>query len=558
MIESYTVTRDVPSKMRDGVVLRADIWRPAVEGRAPAILFRTPYDKRTLNPEFLRPQQCVEAGFAAVVQDTRGRFASAGDWRPIMWEQEGLDTYDTVEWVADQDWCSGAVGMSGPSYLGITQLAGALLRPPHLKAIAPALAGAWQFEQIETGGAFRLDHVISWVAFMGGDWLQRRRAKGLPISVEQAEVVAHALRNPRWLMDHRPLRDIPLFALPDFPITFDDLVQGRNSAGVDPSSIDIPTLNIGGWYDVFTRTSVGAFAAQSRVGLAPSHLLMGCWTHSGQLPQQHGQVNFGLFAAGGAAGVAERHLQFFRRYLAGDAVDVPAVRYFLMNANLWRDAPTWPPPGSKPSRLYLDGASRGLAARPPSDEPPPSEYVYDPDDPTPTRGGRVLYLGGLAMGPIDQSPLHRRNDVLVFVGDPTETPVDLIGPVSVQLHVSSSAPDTDFIVKLLDLDPEGVALPIVEGALRMRWRDGFSSEKPLTADVAEPVMIDLGDTAWRLAAGHRLGLQVQSANYPHLDPNMNTGGSVGAEARGVIARNRLYHGAARPSWVEVSILDVES
>jgi len=556
MVEAYTVTRDAPAPMRDGVVLRADIWRPALDGPVPVILFRTSYDKRTLNPDFLRPQQCVEAGFAAVVQDTRGRFASDGDWRPAMWAQEGLDTYDTVEWIAAQDWCTGAVGMSGPSYLGIVQLAGAALHPPHLKAIAPALATTAEFELLETGGAFRLDHVISWIAFMGIEWLQRRQAKGMAVTAEETAIVMRGVQDPRWLMDHRPLRDIPLFSLPDFPITFDELVGDRSSAAIDMAAIGIPTLNVGGWYDVFSRATVGAHGAQAKAGHEASHLLMGCWTHAGHLPQQHGQVNFGLFAGGGAGGVAERHLQFFRRYLGGEDVTVPAVRYFLMNANAWRESEVWPPGGAKAARLYLS-SGLGLLTTAPTEAQPPSGYVYDPADPTPTIGGRVLYIGGLAMGPIDQAPLHRRSDVLLFTGEAAPGPLDLVGPVTARLHVSSSAPDTDFIVKLLDISPNGLALPIVEGALRMRWRAGFENEQPLTPGAVETVTISLGDTAWRLDAGHRLALQVQSANYPHLDPNMNTGAPLGADTQGVVARNQVFHDLSRPSWVEFTYLPAE-
>lgn len=554
---SYRVLRDIEMPMRDGARLRADLWLPDTGQPVPVILYRTPYGKSNACPDFLRPQHCAEAGFAAVVQDTRGRFASEGEWRPVMWGQEALDGYDSVEWLAGQDWCTGAVGMSGPSYIGIAQLVCAALRPPHLKAIAPALTSTAEFDRIETGGALRLDHIIGWVAFMALDWLQKRLRDGQPPTPQETAQVLAAVQDPRPLFDHRPLRDIPLFKLAGFPIGFDALMSELAAAeNIDARSIEIPVLHTGGWYDVFARSTVGMFQRQAAAGHANSHLLMGCWTHAGTLPQYHGQVNFGVMASGAAARVHEQHLDFFRRHLAQQETKVPRVRYFMMGANAWREADTWPPSGTTVQRLYLSAAQEGreLGAEEPPQQQSTASYVYDPADPTPACGGRTLYLGRLAMGPIDQAPLHRRADVLCYFGRPLERALDIVGNVAVQLHVSSTAVDTDFIVKLLDVGADQVALPFCEGIVRLRWRRGFETQQAHTPGDIERISISLGDVACRVQPGHRLCLQIQSASYPHLDPNMNTGAALGADTRGVTATNSIHHDRQHLSWLEIGVL----
>lgn len=555
-VASFKVERDVAVPMRDGATLRADLWLPNGAAPAAAILFRTPYGKSLLNPDLLKPQACVEAGFAAVVQDTRGRFASGGAWKPGMWAEEAIDTYDTVEWIAAQPWCSGAVGMSGPSYLGITQLVGAALKPPHLKAIAPAMATVAELDRADTGGCVRLDHYMSWTAFMAVDWMQREGAAGRALAPNHVRTILDAVKDPHQLMEQRPLSQIELFKIPGFPISFEELTSGTTDIpGLDWAALDLPVLLVGGWYDIFCGGTVGGFSKLIQHNPAHQdqyHLLMGCWTHAGCLPQYHGQVNFGLFAAAGTARVPDYHLAFFRKYLRGESQNLPAVRYFVMNANEWRDESQWPPPTSATERLYLHREGQLGPAAPSTDESSTS-YVYDPADPTPTIGGRVLYVGGLAMGPIDQRSIADRSDVIHFTGAATEKAFDIVGVVTAHLAVSSSAPDTDFMAKLIDVAPDGLALPVCEGALRMRWRHGFTALAPaLQVDKIERVVIDCGSVAWRVLAGHRLRLQVQSANYPHLDPNMNTGNAPGADAVGVSATNAVHHDQRYPSWIELS------
>ena len=554
---SYTVTRNVLVPMRDGVSLSADLWLPNTKEPVPAILFRTPYDRSAYNPDVLRPQQCVEAGFAAVVQDMRGRFGSEGEWVPLNWPQEGADSYDTIEWIAQQSWCSTSVGMSGLSYCGTVQLAASLTKPPHLKAIAPTMASSAEFDRIEAGGGLRLDLGISWLVVTAIDWLLRRRAAGL--ALPEAEVlVLRAAQDPRFLYDVRPLREMPLFAIAGFPISFDELYT-RLSTPTDHNGIDLhlPTLHIGGWYDFSHSTAVNLFKRQFRAANSHCHLIMGPWTHSGQLPQTQGQVNFGAMASGAASKLHEVVLRFFRRHLNNEIVQLPRVRYFLMNSGGWREDSEWPPKASTSQRMYL-GMKSGIGFLTDSmtdQEVASDDYRYDPRHPTPTVGGRNLGVGRLSMGPIAQQPLDHRSDVLRYTSDTLIEPLDIAGAVTAALWVSSSAMDTDFIVKLIDVDESEIALPICDGALRMRYRAGFEQEMPYMPGDIVPLEICLGHVAWRALPGHRLRVQIQSANFPHLDANSNLGDPLGAGVAVATAINTVFRDRIRASFIEFGVLD---
>jgi len=553
---SYTVTRNVRSLMRDGTRLSADLWLPDTKEPVPAILFRTPYDRSTYNPDVLRPQQCVEAGFAAVVQDMRGRFGSEGEWVPLNWAQEGADSHDTIEWVAAQSWCSGSVGMSGLSYCGTVQLAASLTKPPHLKAIAPTMASSAEFDRIETGGALRLDLGVSWLAVTAIDWLLRRRAAGLAVPEAEA-LILRAVQDPRFLYEVRPLREMPLFSIEGFPISFDELYTRLNTP-TDSNGIDlvIPTLHIGGWYDFSHSSAVNLFKRQSAAANSHCHLIMGPWTHSGQLPQIQGQVNFGAMASGAASRLHEIVLTFFRRHLKKETVQLPRVRYFLMNSGGWREDSEWPPKASTARRMYL-GIESGVGALTDSitnQDVASDDYRYDPRDPTPTVGGRNLGVGRLSMGPIAQQALNHRRDMLRYTSHILVDTLDIAGSVAATLWVSSTALDTDFIVKLLDVDVNDIALPICEGALRLRYRSGFDQEMPYTPGAVESLEIRLGHVAWRVLPGHRLRVQIQSANFPHLDANSNLGNPLGTGVAVATASNKVFRDRVRASFIEFGVL----
>lgn len=546
---SFEVFRNVAVPMRDGVLLRTDLWLPAAREPMAVVLIRTPYDKSQLHSDFLRPQHLVEAGFAVAVQDTRGRFASAGTFVPFMWEQEGLDGYDTIEWLAAQPWCSGAVGMAGTSYSGIVQLMAALQRPPHLHAIAVSLAGTADDEQEETGGGFWLDHLFGWLCFVARDWVQKAPGLDERERRELAGTVAGFVRDPFMLLGHRPLRDAPLFKLPGFPLTFADVAGRCVTPRVSLRDISVPILSVGGWFDLYLRGTLAQFRDRG-VG-AERNLVVGPWSHSNLLPAIQGQCHFGPSSSGAAGGVAVSHLDFFRRHLRNESVEMARARYFLTNSGRWLTAPQWPPPEAQEQTFYFrNPAARGALSRgaltdgPASGEEPPDTYIYDPSDPTPSVGGRLLPLNGLIPGPVDQAMVAGRNDVLCFDGTPQKQALALVGAIRAQIYVSVDAANIDLIVKLVDVGPDGRAYPITDGIARL-------SDLEPHAVVGVPIV--LADTAWLLREGHVLRVQVQSGNYPHIDPNMVVDGRAGQVATGRWARVTVYHDAERPSAVRLGV-----
>lgn len=556
---------DVDVPMCDGVALKADVWRPVGASPRSAVIFRTPYDKSAIaNIEAIRPETLAHAGFAAVVQDTRGRFRSGGAWSPIAWEQEGRDGFDTVEWTARQDWCSGRVGMAGQSYLGIAQLFAAALQPPSLAAIAPHMASAWPFDAQETGGALRLDHLYSWLAFMAPDWLSKRAAEGTPASPELAALLTSVVLNPRAAMDHRPLRETPAFNAPGFPLapaTIFDRSFGQEVRALDLTRIRVPSLHSGGWFDCFQRSTVGLFQNAREIG-APSHLLMGPWVHIAHLSQLVADMNYGLFASGRAADVSGAHVRFFQRYLDGANADLPAIRYFLMGANKWEVASDWPPFDDLEQTYYL--GSDGNAARKsgvlsttrPLQGGTTASYQYDPSNPTPSIGGRVLYLGGLVPGPVDAAQFEERSDVLVFTSEPAVAPYDIVGEPIAALWILCSAIDLDIVVRLSVVDENACSRVFAYGALRGRFRnDPSAPDKTDFLEAEKPALyrISLGHTAQRIAKGQALRVSICSGDYPHLDPNLGTDAEPGAGMPGPIVDVQLLHSDQFPSSVSMPV-----
>jgi len=548
---NLVVHRDVEMPMRDGTILRGDVWRTETEAPQPVLLRRLPYGKAVAMPnsDWFRTTDALAAGYTVVVQDTRGRYASDGDWTPVMWEQEGRDTYDTVEWIAAQHWCDGNVGMIGGSYLGIVQWVGAALRPPHLKAIAPAIAAAGALQRQADGGAFPLAQGVSWLAYMTLEWLMTRQAKGEQVDPVVLGEVAAVAADPDLAARHLPLLDMPGLsagALADLT----DVLSGRfaDTAEVDLDTIAVPSLSLAGWFDIYCDAGVRGFSRLAAAATAEHRLIVGPWTHAPSVPAEQGDLNFGIYAEGAGAGLTEKQLAFFDRHLRGAERDLPPVEYFLMGANEWRTADQWPPAGATTRELAL--ASDGRLTDTATGEARYDEYVYDPDDPVPTHGGRVT-LGNEVTGPRDVSFLERRPDVLCYTSAPLEHPLDVVGSVLVDLRVSSSAVDTDFVARLTEVLSDGRSIAVVDGITRARYRDGLDREVPLEPGVPTALRVDCGETAWRFRPGSRLRLSITSSNFPRYDRNLNTGNAIGADAAGKAATQRVYHA----SVLRLSILE---
>lgn len=558
------VDKNVEIPMRDGVILRADVWRPDDDRAYPAVIERTPYQKeRSVGHDFLRPDQMALAGYVVVTQDTRGRFASDGAWEGFMWSYEGPDSYDTVEWVAAQPWCDGNVGVWGVSYCGMVSWLTAMEKPPHLRAIAPAMTADARFGPPAVGGVFMLELMLQWfVLQIATDVLPKQLADGAA-DPSTIALITEAVRDPSVVTEYLPVRKSPHLAVDGCPVTIDELLDGDTGTPVtiDLDAVDVPVLQVTGYFDPFASVELHQALTSIDADTSPSHrLVIGPWTHAIVLPQIQGEVNFGLNAAGRLHAPAA-HLAFFDRHLKGAEADTAPVRYFLMGANEWRDAAAWPPPDASSRSWYLrsDGDANRDGGRldtvPGGDDEPPDRYDYDPVDPVRTHGGRFVALGTSVAGPLDQRGIESRPDVLTYTSEPVEHAVDLVGPLVVRLHAATSAPDTDFVAKVTDVGPDGRSLLVGDGLLRASFREGFDERRPVPPGVPQEYAIFCGHTAWRLSPGHRLRVDVASSHFPAFDRNMNTGHPLGADAEGQVASQTIFHDASRPSRLETFVLD---
>ena len=561
--------------MRDGTVTRADLFLPDADGPFAALITRTPYD-RTASENISAPIHAVRAaqdGYAVVIQDVRGRYDSEGEFRPL--HQEIEDGYDSVEWVGAQEWCSGRVGMYGISYGGATQWLAALGRPPSLGAIAPGYTAtdyhdgwAWQ------GGAFELGFNLTWAtgALTHAMWPTLRRRLGLTeadeddfLSTKDALDLAFE-RMP--LSDQPHLRGLADYywewlSHPEYDEYWSEIcIQDRLG------EIGVPTFSYGGWYDLFMGGTLRGFngirhAAPSPELRAAHRLLVGPWVHLRNCPGTVGAYDFGTRAGAYHLGLEGKLLDFFDHHLrGGPAPGAGAVEMFAMGENRWRTYDSFPPPEADEVRLYLrstGGAGRSmedgtLNFDPPGDEPADA-FVYNPADPAPTMGGGLCCdAAWMKWGPYDQRPVEARSDVLVYSTPPLAQDIEITGWVRATLYASTSAADTDFTAKLVDVSPDGDAMNLTDGIVRARYRQGRGPALAVTPGEVVEYDIDMWATSNVFRAGHRIRLEVSSSNFPRFDRNPNTGGDISSEDRMVQAFQTVHHDAERPSHLTISMV----
>jgi len=505
--------------MRDGVKLATDIYLPEGKGPWPAILSRTPYGKGDN-----KGQPYVRLGYARVVQDLRGRFASEGDNLAFQFDGWGRarDGYDTVEWIAKQPWCNGKVGTIGGSALGIAQYMMAPSAPPHLLCQQASVGASSLYRHAAyPGGALRKSQVVGWLT--GNHWD--------PL-------------NLKLMQEHS---------------SFDGFWQGIDAL----SHFDrakAPCYHIGGWFDTFCQGTVDAYVKLQHEGgegaKGNQWLLMGPWTHGGSGKTSQGELTFPSNARNPYGQDLKR---WFDHWLKGEENGVPGtrpVRYYVMGAvgeagapgNEWRSAPDWPVP-STPTVYYLCEGNV-LSPQRPREETQLS-YDYDPANPVPTRGGRNLVL---PKGPRDQREVEGRADVLLFSTPPLEEPVEVTGRVRVRLFASSSARDTDFTAKLCDVYPDGRSMLIADGIIRGRHRETMEKEIPLNPGQVYAFDIDLWSTSIVFNRGHRIRVAISSSNYPRFDANPNTGGPASAEQEPLVAHNTVFLGGEHASGIVLPIV----
>lgn len=554
MSVELVIERDVQVPMRDGTVLRADVWRPHGMRRAPALLQRTPYDKALwlMAHAPIDPARAVEAGYAVVIQDVRGRSASAGTFEPFR--QEIDDGADSVAWVAQQPWSDGWVGMYGGSYVGATQLLAALAAPPALRAIVPAVTGSEYYEGwTYQGGALQLGFVLQWARGLAAGELARRG--------EDANALNAELADPWNAYCRLPVSDQPLLEGPA-PYFRDWLAHPARDAYWRETAIDddyaritVPALHVGGWNDIFIGGTLANYRGLRDAGVPGQRLLVGPWAH-GTMGEMIGDVSYGADGSRWAIDSTAFHLDFFEQVRDGEQAGSP-VRVFVLGENRWRDLDDWPPPGVDERRLHLRAEGR-LGWEQPSAGEEADAFVHDPHDPVPTAGGATLLPGheiSIMLGQRDQAAIEARSDVLVYRSEPLARPLTIAGSVRLVLHAATTGHDIDWTARLVDVDLAGRAIGIVDGILRARFRNGLEREELLEPGRVYRFEIDVGDVCVTLGAGHRIGLQVASSNFPRFDRNPGSG-SRPADARAedfCTTRQTVHHDADRPSFLVLPI-----
>ena len=550
----YDIIReeDVAVPMRDGTILRANIQRPAAPGKFPVLLQRNAYHKGWPIPNL------VKHGYIVVDQDLRGRYSSDGDYVPmfIPSNPEAEDGHDTVAWCAEYQSGNGQVGTFGASYNGWTQWALAPTRPPGLECMAAGVIAARSTDW-EQGGIFRTGRALQWLMdALGAD--TRRRA-GLPRPHLPSEVVA--LEDSSWRGRWNwflPLAEIPAQYFGQLHGYYLEWLRNQQ---VDTwrfpethAEVSVPVLNWSGWWDRLIRTidhtthirKVSRFE-QARSG---QRLVIGPWSHGAFGGAKVGDVEFPAHAAVDYAQMLQRWFDHHLRGGDNGVMDGEPIDLYVMGADQWRGEPDWPPQRAVPTPYYLR-ASGGLTRQEPGAEEP-DRFVYDPRDPVPT-----LYGKRTQDEPHDYRALDHRDDLLRYQTEPLAEDVEVVGEPVLVLWAASDALDTDWIVRLLDVRPDGFAMGLNYGVVRARFREGFDRQVRLQPDEPVRYEIQLNPIAMRFLKGHRIRVDATSSDFPNFDRNHNTGGDDYFEATLKTARQTVFHDRDRASHLVLPVIPDE-
>ena len=545
-------TRSMRVGMRDGVKLATDVYRDSQQGPSPVVLVRTPYDKSRMKTQ---AEKYVAAGYIFVAQDCRGRFGSEGAFVP--YNNEGQDGYDTIEWLRRQTWCDGRIAMSGSSYVGATQWQAAVEKPPGLVALLPTATWSSFYRNLYLGGAVRVLLIANWANHMS------HRPEGIVTPPDWDAVLMHL---PLSEVDDQMGWSIPWL---EGMLTHTRLdgYWHRLELADQITDLDLPIQHVVGYYDFFARESVGNFVlmqqhARDLRTRQQQRLILGPWDHGTIGRSQVGEVDFGEHAA---FDLNAANIEWLDRYLKPDRAAAASpfvpVRYFSMGDNQWKDAETWPPDGFRRTRFYLhsEGSAnshRGdgrLDGRPPGRDEPVDRFVADPANPTPAcpvTEKRSLYRATWA--PVDQRAIEDREDVLVYSSEVLNEPIEFAGNVTATLFVSSDTVDADWVVRLVDVHPDGFSQNLAVGILRGRFRNSELSPEPLTPGEIYQIEVDLGPVAAQIRQEHRLRIDICGAYFPLFDRNTNTGmGPYSSDTR--IATERVYHRAAMASCIVLPV-----
>ena len=552
-------------KTRDGVTLYADIYRPAGEGQFPVLLQRTPYDK---NNGAVFAHEAVARGFMVVVQDVRGRYTSEGEWYPFKHETD--DGYDTVEWAAGLPRSNGKVGMFGGSYVGATQMLTAIGHPPHLAGICPVVTASnyhenWTYQ----GGAFEQWFDESWTSGLAQDTANRaiRRETNALIGDTVLPLKQYPVFNLKPLATGAEFtRSLAPYFLDWLDHPAYDSYWKQWSIEDNFASIQVPALTVAAWYDLFQggslRNYIGIKAhGGSETARNGQRLLIAIGGHSGW-DRTVGTVDFGPDAVFDENGVTLAWYEYLLQGKQNEFATEKPVKIFVMGENKWRYEDEWPLQRAQQTSYYLHSGGKANSASGdgsisvvPATKEAADSFIYDPANPASTVGGPLCCDSvHLAPGPRDQKEVESRADVLIYSTPPLDHDTEVTGPVTLDLFAKSSAVDTDFTAKLVDVGPDGFAQNLTEGILRARYRESMSEAKPIVPGKIYEYKIDMWSTSNVFLKGHRIRVEVSSSNFPRFDRNLNTGKSAAEDSTFVNATNTVLHDREHPSALVLPVV----
>ncbi len=558
--------------MRDGVILYADIYRPAAKGSYPVLVSRNPYS--TEYPSIVdRPLYFASRGYVFVYQDVRGRHESEGRWEPFRNDIE--DGYDTIEWAAKQPWSNGKVAMQGRSYLGHVQWRAAMASPPHLVTILPNVASTSLYHNwVTLNGGWRLSFNLGWGTGQESRVIQHME----PHSMEDG---------PEGISYERALWSLPLIDMPQRlgrnPVFYRDWIAHPDyddywkEINVEEAfeRIDIPVLTLGGWFDLFSQGTLNGYIGMSRRAKTPlardkSQMVIGPWGHgptrgSVDPKRPFGDIDFGATAFVDELALQLRWYDYWLKGIDNGLNQELPVKLFVMGKDVWRQESGYPLARTDYRRMYLWSEGRAntyhgdgrLSWQSPPPSSRPDEYIYDPANPVPSLGGNHCCGTPFPTGPRDQRPVEKRADVLVYTSEFLEEEIEVTGPVKVILYASTEGRDTDFIAKLVDVYPDGRAFNMAEGIIRARYHQSLSQPELLEPGKIYRFEIDLVGTSVLFQAGHRIRVDITSSHFPLFDRDPNTGAPFGMSDKVKIVRQKVFHGEASPSHILLPVIPLE-
>lgn len=560
---------DVEITMRDGTITRANVLRPST-GRHPTLLARGAWSKSLPHHQSaiaLDPEMLALRGFAVVVQDVRGTHSSDGEFIPFLGQVE--DGYDSVDWCVQQPWSNGDVGLFGRSQPGLYAWLAAASGHPAIRAIAPVISTGDTYSWIYQRGVLQL----GWALWFATTLARNQIGQDAKINQDAGAIrqeIAQLSQNQLAIASHIPLGRMPLLSriAPYFDLWLshsEELAWWPSARGNGPWAPAV--LMIGGWYDIFSVDALNDlvhFSNRSTAGEAAVRLVMGPWSHNAPLRRYLGECDFGPLADEAGARVDELQTSFFSYWLQGidDGINLAMpARLFAMQANEWQGFDRWPPAELQRRTFFLHSQGRangrggdGRLSEDVPGEEPPDVFLYDPCDPCPTHGGAVVMHGVVPQGPIDQRRLEDRADVLVYTSEQLRRPIAAIGASEVELWASTSALDTDFTAKLVDVCPDGRALLVADGIVRARYRDGLDAAVGVTPDAVQKYILVLNATYWVFAENHSIRLEISSSNFPKYSRNMNVLAAPERATKSRIARQVVHHSQVAASNLLLNIV----